>query len=175
MTDLGTALITIGELPEAAPVMENALRIRRSLGNQRAMAISLVRLGDLLMAQGNPEAAEQRYRESLALRASADRQTIGFALDGPAKVALLLGRVDSALATFDEAARAHGDSGHPYGRAIALRSRARCLRDLGRADEAYATTATAPALLRAADYPEADEVQRELGEFGTAPDGESGP
>ncbi|WP_280723888.1 tetratricopeptide repeat protein [Kitasatospora sp. MAA4] len=163
--NLSTALIAQGRLAQAAQVMEDALRIRRSLGNQREISISLCQLGDLHLAQGNPEAAQQNYRESLELRASADRQTIGFALTGLAKVALLRGDLNSAQAAFGEAANAHGDSGYPHGQAIALRSRARCLRDLGRADDAHATMASALALLQAAGDPAADEVQRELEEF----------
>ncbi|MFE2140641.1 tetratricopeptide repeat protein [Streptomyces sp. NPDC059456] len=166
LNNLGDALIAQGRLAEAAQVMEDALRLRRSLGNRREIAISLFLLGDLHLAQGDPEAAEQSYRESLALRASADRQTVGFALTGLAEVALLRGDLDAAQATFDEAANAHGESGYPYGQAVALRSRARCLRDLGRADDAHATLLTALALLQAAGDPAADEVRRQLEDYG---------
>lgn len=166
LNNLGDALIAQGRLTEAAQVMEDALRIRRSLGNQREIAISLFLLGDLHLAQGDLEAAERNYRESLGLRASADRQTAGFALTGLAQVALLRGDLDSAQAGFGEAAQAHGESGHPYGQAIALRSRARCLRDLGRPEDARATLLNALALLEAAGDPAADEVRREVGELG---------
>ncbi|MFD7079268.1 tetratricopeptide repeat protein [Streptomyces sp. NPDC002181] len=130
-------------------------------------------LGDLHLAQGDLEAAEQNYRESLGLRASADRQSIGFALTGLAEVALLRGDPDSAQAGFGEAADAFAESGHPYGQAIALRSRARCFRDLGRADDAHATLLNALALLEAAGDPAADEVRREIEELGE--EGEEGP
>ncbi|MFD6274670.1 tetratricopeptide repeat protein [Streptomyces sp. NPDC060209] len=166
LNNLCDALIAQGQLVEAAQVMEDALRIRRAVGNQREIAISLILLGDLHLAQGNPEAAEQNYRESLELRASADRQTIGFALTGLAKVALLRGDLNSAQEAFGEAANAHEESGYPNGQAIALRARARCLRDLGRADDAHAAMVNALALLRAAGDPAADEVQRELEEYG---------
>lgn len=166
LNNLGGALIALGRLAEAAQVMEDALRIRRAIGSQRELAISLFLLGDLHLAQGDPEAAEQNYRESLGLRAAADRQTIGFALTGLAEVALLRGDLDAAQEAFGEAADAHEESGYPNGQAIALRSRARCLRGLGRADDAYAALTKALALLRAADDPAADEVQRELDEYG---------
>lgn len=166
LNNLGEALIAQGRLAEAAQVMGEALRIRRSLGQQREIAISLLLLGELHLAQGDHEAAERNYRESLELRASADRQTIGFALTGLAEVALLRGDLESAQAVFEEAADTHENSGYPYGQAVALRSRAHCLRDLGRADDAYATLLDALTVLRAMADPEADNVQRELEEFG---------
>lgn len=166
LNNLSDALIGQGRLAEAAQVLEGALRIRRSVGNQREIATSLFQLGDLHLEQGDPEAAEQNYRLSLELRASADRQTIGFALTGLAKVALLRGDLNSAQAAFGKAANAHEESGYPNGQAIALRFRARCLRDLGRADDAHAAMVNALALLQAAGDPAADEVQRELEEFG---------
>ncbi|MEE1832669.1 tetratricopeptide repeat protein [Streptomyces sp. SP17KL33] len=170
LNNLADVLIAQGRLAEAAQVLEDALRIRRSLGKQREIAISLFLLGDLHVAQGDLDAAEQNYRESLELRASADRQSIGFALAGLAEVALLRGDLNSAQSGFGEAANAHRDSGYPYGQAIALRSRARCLRDLGRADDAHATMLSALALLRAVGDPTADEVERELEELRRSPE-----
>jgi tetratricopeptide (TPR) repeat protein len=158
-TNLATAL-------EATPVIEDALRIRRSLGQQREIAISLLQLGELYSAQGDLPASEQHYRECLALRASADRQTIGLALDGVAKVALLRGELEAAQAAFGEAADAHSGAGFSHGQAMALRARARCLRGLGRRDEAHAVMVSALALLQSVGDSAADEMQQELEEFG---------
>ncbi|MER5554284.1 tetratricopeptide repeat protein [Streptomyces sp. NPDC002793] len=174
LNNLGDALIAQGRLVEATQVIADALRIRRSLGNQRETAISLFLLGDLHLASGDPDSAEQNYRQSLELRAMADRQTIGFALTGLAHVALHRGDLDSAQAAFGEAADAHEDSGYPNGQAIALRSRARCLSDLGRLEDARATMARALALLQAAGDPMSDEVQREIEELGAVQEERAG-
>jgi tetratricopeptide (TPR) repeat protein len=166
LLNLGSVLIAQGRLGEAAPVIEDALRIRRSLGQQREIAISLLQLGELYSAQGDLPASEQHYRECLALRASADRQTIGLALDGVAKVALLRGELEAAQAAFGEAADAHSGAGFSHGQAMALRARARCLRGLGRRDEAHAVMVSALALLQSVGDSAADEMQQELEEFG---------
>jgi hypothetical protein len=50
----------------------------------------------------------------------------------------------------------------PYGRAMALRDRARSLRDMGRIDEARNALAEALALLESSSDPAAEETRREL-------------
>jgi tetratricopeptide (TPR) repeat protein len=63
----GQALLLEGKPPEAEPEIEMALGIAREIGNPAQLWKTLVALGELRKAQGEPGAAQKAYREAYSV------------------------------------------------------------------------------------------------------------
>ena len=108
MTALGRVYRNLGLYEPAAPLLEQAVDLRRQVhaGPRAETAESLAELGELFYAAGNYPAAEGAFRESLAVRreiSGADDPEIATLLSNLAVMAQVQGRLDEAEGLLAEA------------------------------------------------------------------------
>ena len=109
---LNNACVLAGELGEPATALadcESALRLRRGLGDESAVAETANNLGLVLEAAGRTAQAAAAYREALALnRKLGDRESVVVNLGNLGALALAAGRYSEAMRLYDEAAAIAG-------------------------------------------------------------------
>jgi tetratricopeptide (TPR) repeat protein len=112
LTNLGEVLFARGEIAQAEDMHQESLATNREIGEKAGQGYDLCRLGDLSVAKGDLKVARQRYDEAAALLAAAgDRLTLADVRVGQARIELLEGAADKALALAresEEVARAEG-------------------------------------------------------------------
>ena len=105
---LNNACVLAGELGEHAAALadcEAALRLRRTLGDEAAVAETANNLGLALETLGRAREAEARYREALALnRRLGDSESVVVNLGNLGALALGAGRYSEAMRLYREAA-----------------------------------------------------------------------
>lgn len=74
LTGLAMVLLTLGEHGEARTNLEAALRVYEEIGGDRGMAATLHQMGRVELHRGDPLAALDHYRRSLALAERAEDQ-----------------------------------------------------------------------------------------------------
>jgi tetratricopeptide (TPR) repeat protein len=86
LDNIGVAYASMGQYPEALKHHQQALDIRREMGEREGEAISLQNLGFAYEHQGQPDQALDAYRQSIevyeSIRASATVEEIKAALAG---------------------------------------------------------------------------------------------
>ncbi|HSW25232.1 MAG TPA: SagB family peptide dehydrogenase [Burkholderiaceae bacterium] len=103
-SQLGDALLAAGDHRAARIEFAAALGISEQLGNARAQAVDLARLGALAAAEGNLHEAEQRHSAALSLlRRGAEPSALAAALEQLAKVLERQGRSAEARRALVEA------------------------------------------------------------------------
>jgi predicted ATPase/DNA-binding SARP family transcriptional activator len=104
LTGAGVLAWRQGDYAEAGPLLEEGLRLRRTIQDQDGIAYSLQSLGNLAARTGNLKAARQYQQENLALRRTLqDRSVLGDAVFSLGNVALLEGNLLEARELYDEA------------------------------------------------------------------------
>jgi tetratricopeptide (TPR) repeat protein len=105
---LNNACVLAGELGDQARALadcEEALRLRRTLGDPASVAETANNLALVLEVTGRPAAAEERYREALAInRKLGDRESVVVNLGNLGALAVTAGRYSAAMKLYDEAA-----------------------------------------------------------------------
>ncbi|MGI9110890.1 MAG: ATP-binding protein [Gaiellaceae bacterium] len=126
-----------GDTEEARALLEEALGIYRSLGDERSAARMLSNLGGVAVAEGNLEQAEALFEETLPLfRRVDDSRALMVTLSNLAAIAGLAGDRDRARALGEEAlavARSEGDQDQT---SISLHNLGRAALNEGRLDDA---------------------------------------
>ena len=104
---LGTMIEDTGRIPEALATYEKSLAISQALGAKPAavntmmnMALANDRIGDVLLLQGHPREALERFRTSLGFREAIAAAKPG---DRPARRAVVLSHLRIGKAASDEA------------------------------------------------------------------------
>lgn len=102
---LGNAFRVLGRGDEAIAALEESLRGAEALGDERARAIALIRLGEAQRCRDELKPAENTLRRALstARARSEAADLVDFALQHLGKCLLDLGRLDEAEAVLEEA------------------------------------------------------------------------
>ena len=148
LQNLGQALARMRD-KEALPVLEQALQIRREIGDQIGEAQTAISLGDAYHKLQGPEAALQHSVRSLqVLRKVGNAALLGIGLNNHGEFCLELGRLDEATECFREALDLAGNIGG-YAQGFALHNLGRVHLESGRPDEAIASLTEAHRIHRA--------------------------
>jgi DNA-binding SARP family transcriptional activator/Tfp pilus assembly protein PilF len=135
---LGAALVRIRD-SDALPVLEEALVIRREIGDRMGEAQTAISLADAYHKQQGPQAAfEQSLRCLEILREAGDASLLGTGLNNHGEYCLELGKLDEAAACFLEARDIWREIS-TYGQGYALHNLGRVHLESGRVDEAIAS------------------------------------
>ena len=103
-TNLGRCLACLGDVAAAVPLLEEALLLRRRIGDQRGVANTLHHLADALERNGELLRAQALADEALAIaRTVGDRFVTVRALIGLGRVAYARRELDSAADYLDQA------------------------------------------------------------------------
>jgi DNA-binding SARP family transcriptional activator len=132
---LGAALVRIRD-SDAFPVLEEALLIRREIGDRMGEAQTAISLADAYHKQHGPQAAVEYSLQCLkVLREVGNAQLLGVGLINHGEYCLELGRLDEAAACFLEARDIWREIG-AYGLGHALHNLGRVHLESGHVDEA---------------------------------------
>jgi tetratricopeptide (TPR) repeat protein len=135
---LGAALVRIRD-SDALPVLEEALLIRREIGDRMGEAQTAISLADAYHKQQGPQAAfEHSLRCLEILREAGDASLLGTGLNNHGEYCLELGKLDEAAACFLEARDIWREIS-AYGQGYALHNLGRVHLESGRIDEAIAS------------------------------------
>lgn len=138
LQNLGAALIRIRD-SEALEVIEQALLIRRDIGDRMGEAQSAISLADAYHKQQGPQAA---FEYSLAclkvLREVGNAPLLGTGLNNHGEYCLELGKLDEAAACFTECREIWREIG-AYGQGYALHNLGRVYLQSGRTADAIAS------------------------------------
>jgi tetratricopeptide (TPR) repeat protein len=97
LEELGVLAQQEGDATQAHSLFQEALTLRRELGDRAGVATSLAHLGNLASVQGDHERAVLLYKEVLdLLRTIGDRAATAVCLEGLATVSVAEGRLDRA-------------------------------------------------------------------------------
>lgn len=104
LTGAGVLAWRQGDYSEAKPLLEEGLRLRRTMQDRDGIAYSLQSLGNLAARIGDLKAAREYQQENLALRREmGNHSVLGDALFSLGNVALLEGNLKEARDLYDEA------------------------------------------------------------------------
>jgi predicted ATPase len=138
-----------GDYGRATALHEEALALRRALGDQRGLAASLNNLAALAQAQGDFARAAALHAEGLALRrALGDQQGIAASLNNLATVAQQRGDYAQAVALHEESLALRRQLGDERGIAFSLSNLGIVAQDLGEYEHATALLDEALTLFR---------------------------
>jgi non-specific serine/threonine protein kinase len=116
----GDALVSMGDLPAAIPLLDRALALQRQVGRAWDIAETLTHRARAADASGDYAGAVTFFAESIgAAREAGDDKLVAIALTGLAAVALDLGQPERAARWM--AAAATAGVGRPYHRSLARR------------------------------------------------------
>jgi len=153
LTVAGTLADAQGDWPAARVLHEEALAIKRELGDRMGIAISLNGLGSVAYAQGDLLCAEARFEECLAiLKELGNRRLVATALSNLGSMANHRGDFATARARFEESLGIARELQDAQGTSLALYNLGALNNDLG--DHAPA----------AAQYRESLMIRQELGD-----------
>ena len=148
LQNLGQALARMRD-KEALPVLEQALQIRREIGDRTGEAQTAISLGDAYHKLQGPEAARQHSARSLhVLRKVGNPALLGIGLNNHGEFCLELGRLDEAAECFREALDLAGNIGG-YAQGFALHNLGRVHLESGHPDEAITSLTEAHRIHRA--------------------------
>jgi predicted ATPase/class 3 adenylate cyclase len=173
----GNLALPRGDYARAAAHYEEALALRRTLGDQPGIAMLLNNLGFLAQDQGDRPRARALHEEALILRrALGDERGVALSLYNLGEMTKDLGDYARALALLDESLalrRRLGDQADVAATLQSLGDVARCQGDYGRAtaliDEALALQRTVGSPMGAAAALQAlGEVARDGGDYAAA-------
>jgi tetratricopeptide (TPR) repeat protein len=106
LNNLGSFAVELADYDRAVVLHEEALALRREIGDQWAIANSLRNLGNVAAAQGRYERATARHAEALALRrALGDKSGIADSLKNLGNVAAAQGDFGQAGTLYEECLR----------------------------------------------------------------------
>ena len=165
-----------GELDRARELFEQALVIKRQLGEQRSLAIGLANLADVLIRSGQWEPARRALAEAAELAEGiGNPQLIGTLRCSQGNLAARERDWAKAAGHFQAAAAAHRDAGHPHDTVEDMIGLGRAWHQLGRTADALRQLRAAEALAAEIANPQRlAEVRAALAEAGAAvalPDG----
>jgi tetratricopeptide (TPR) repeat protein len=150
LNTLGLALRVTGE-SESIRYLEQALAIRREIGDRIGEAQAANNLADAYEALGRGEEAIGLLRRALDLNRELGHRYGEAVVLGNLGAALLhLDRLDEAIGFLDQSRGAFGDIGYPDGAGYALHNLGRCFLSLGRGADAVERLQQALASHRAA-------------------------
>ena len=161
---IGRVYLRLGFHVNAEPLLEEALELRRELGEEYAveLADTLEQLGGLSLSSGNLERALELELESLDLRLAHAPDDAAPILDAELNLALIhmFRREDERAHAYVEAAAARAQTlEDPRVRAKILAQRGVVLDRLGRGDEGLAASEEAVRLIREVAPGSPDEVR----------------
>jgi tetratricopeptide (TPR) repeat protein len=134
---LGSLHYRNGELASASEAIRTAMRLYRSLRDQRSLVQCLTILGMIAWTRGEIVIAQRHFGAAMRrARAAGDDTTCATALNALANCARSLGRFDPAIKLQQEALRLHEGTGNVTGQAVVLNDMGAMLRTLGRCNEA---------------------------------------
>ena len=137
LTNLGQALARVKDR-EALGHLEQALAIRRELGDRDGAAQSALVMADAYLAIQGPEVALEHFRRSLEMLREADMpHLLGICLNNLGEVYLELGQLDEAADCFRQAWEVASSVG-ALGQAHSLHNLGRVYLELGSPQEAIA-------------------------------------
>jgi len=157
---MGSVLATLallhelaGLYPEALELHEQAIAQLRSLGRPGNLSAALLNYGNLLDSVDDLTAAENAYRESLAIKRQAGLQRgIGALLSNLGLLRLRRQHHDEALALFEQALLELENEENPQVTSNVLRHIARALHAQGRVEEAEQKLRLAESIAENAGY-----------------------
>jgi DNA-binding CsgD family transcriptional regulator len=157
-----------GELTRARELFEQALVIKRQLGEQRSLAIGLANLADLLIRIGQWEPARQALAEAAELAEGiGNPQLIGTLRCSQGNLAVRERDWAKAAGHFQAAAAAHRDAGHPHDTVEDMIGLGRAWHQMGRTADALRQLRAAEALAAEIANPQRlAEVRAALAEAG---------
>jgi len=118
---LGVAYRYLNKPDEALRNLNQALEIRRKIGDQRGVAMSLGQIAPVQDAMGNPKAALASYQEAVEVsRKIGDQSGLGTNLMNLGSFYLDHGKYDDALKSTNEALQIARDSNDPVSQATLL-------------------------------------------------------
>ena len=121
LNNLALVYRAIGQPTRALELYEQALPIRRAVGDRAGEATTLNNLAGVYSAIGQPTRALELYEQALPImRAVGDRAGEGATLNGIAYVQIDLGRFTDALIAFDQSIHLEQQVHHPAGEAAGL-------------------------------------------------------
>ncbi len=149
----GRQLYARGAFREALPMFQEALAIRRELGDRASEGATLNNLGKVYYGLGRNQEALERYEQALAIcRELGDRTGEGAILDNLGLVYYALGRAQKALAHIKQAWAICRELGDRAGEGATLNNLGMVYDGLGRPQEALDR------------YQQALAIRRELGD-----------
>jgi tetratricopeptide (TPR) repeat protein len=114
LNNLGNLVLDAGEYDQARTLLEEAVAIRREVGDRWATANSLNNLGNVVRTQGDYEQARALYHESLIInREMGDKWALAYLLEDIGGLAALQGQADRALRLTGAAAALRETIGAP--------------------------------------------------------------
>jgi DNA-binding CsgD family transcriptional regulator len=157
-----------GELARARELFEQALVIKRQLGEQRSLAIGLANLADVLIRSGQWEPARRALAEAAELAEGiGNPQLIGTLRCSQGNLAARDRDWAKAAGHFQAAAVAHRDAGHPHDTVEAMIGLGRAWHQMGRTADALRQLRAAEALAAEIANPQRlAEVRAALAEAG---------
>jgi predicted ATPase/DNA-binding CsgD family transcriptional regulator len=170
MNNLAVLELDDGELEKARELFEQVLVVKRQIGEQRSIAISLLNLAEVLIRTGRWDAADGALREALGMGADSPQLLAGIRC-GQGNLAARRGYWTQAAEHY-RAAISSGAGGHPDDVIEAMIGLGRVSKQTGRADEAVQHLREAQALAARIGSPKwTAEVETALDELdGARPD-----
>jgi len=168
-TELGSALIQLGRLDDAQPLLEEALAIRRRMlePDHPSVAHGIVALGGLHHARGEFDRAAALYDEAIVIyreRFGAGHIFLAVVLSNRGKALLAGGRVEEAVTPLEQSLAGLREGGlllQDQGRE-ASDSLAQAYLQLDRRDDAARLLGELLAAIKAADQPQYNEWKASL-------------
>jgi tetratricopeptide (TPR) repeat protein len=139
LSGYASALIQVGRGEEATPLLDEALRIARSLKNEVLVAQALIYRGDQAFYSGNVSAARTQFEQALASAAiTEDPHVVLIARLRLARTAIAEGRGPSALSILEDVEQKAHALGLPYLAAESKLHRGKALHQARKSDAARA-------------------------------------
>lgn len=121
LSGIGVLAWRQGDYPAATAFLDESLSIRRLLGDQRGIAISVNNLGNVARDQGDYSSARARYEEALTIRRElGDRQGVAMALGNLGTLACEQGDYSIGRALHEESLTIMREQGDRHGISASL-------------------------------------------------------
>ena len=147
LSNLGSVAWSVGDYDKAQGFHQEALDIRRELGNRAGVAVSLTSLGLIASRHGDLQGAKVLYLESLAiLRELENRSGVAVCLNNLGEISYRLGEFESGETMLWEALHIQHEMGDRLSLAYTLESIAAAAQLQGSSEAALRFFAAAEAL-----------------------------
>ncbi len=152
--NLGNCFYRLGQIQQAIDYGEEALTLRRHLGDWQGVGMNLSNLGCYYMVLGQTPRAAEYFEQALGLAGEwEDRRGRALRLNNLGNVYSVLGQLPRALECYQEALALQRTLGDRPGEAVHLTNLANALVDDGRAAEAIAPARESVEICRAHHLP----------------------